>query len=323
MKKRFKSKKRSNKKIYLYLLITIISFSLSLSLLSNNKDIMINSFLSNITNKTKEKITNTLLRLNAPENIIYASLNKNVNKKKLSVFSEVEDNYNYEDSNTDYVEDPEPKKINEPIIYLYNTHQLEEYSSKITNDYNVKPNVLIASYMLKEKLNNKDLPTIVETANMKKYINKNKLKYKNSYKASRYFLTKTKNNNKSIKYYIDIHRDSIKYKNSTIKYKGKKYARVMFIIGMEHKNYKKNLIVSKDINKILEYKIPGISRGINKKRGRKVNGIYNQDISEYVIVIEIGGIENEIEEVDNTLDILSECLSIYIGDNNGKTKNEL
>ena len=35
----------------------------------------------------------------------------------------------------------------------------------------------------------------------------------------------------------------------------------------------------------------GISRGIYRKKGKGVNGVYNQDFSSYCFLIEVGGIQ--------------------------------
>ena len=59
----------------------------------------------------------------------------------------------------------------------------------------------------------------------------------------------------------------------------------------------------------------GLSRGILKKEGINVNGIYNQDFSSNCLLIEVGGIDNTIEEVYNTMDAISNTLSKYIKEN--------
>ena len=42
-----------------------------------------------------------------------------------------------------YVSDPKPDlRIEEPIVYLYNTHQGEQYALSNNQDYNVKPTVM-------------------------------------------------------------------------------------------------------------------------------------------------------------------------------------
>mgnify|MGYP003305959477 CR=1 FL=1 len=47
---------------------------------------------------------------------------------------------------------PNAVDIENPIIYIYNSHQLENYSSTNYEAYNITPNVMMASYILKEML---------------------------------------------------------------------------------------------------------------------------------------------------------------------------
>ena len=49
-----------------------------------------------------------------------------------------------------------------------------------------------------------------------------------------------------------------------------------------------------------------------QKQGLNVNGIYNQDISPNSILIEVGGVDNTIEEVYNTMNALADILNKYI-----------
>ena len=72
-----------------------------------------------------------------------------------------------------------------------------------------------------------------------------------------------------------------------------------------------------NINNLCNKYYPGLSRGIYKKEGAGVNGIYNQDISPNSILIEVGGASNNIDEVLNTTEAISNILYYYIkGENN-------
>ena len=194
-------------------------------------------------------------------------------------------------------------EIKEPIIYLYNTHDTEKYI-----DYNVHD----AAYYLNNKLNDNNIYSIMEDKSMKVFLDENNLKYYGSYKASRSYLTDAFNNNPSLKYFIDIHRDSAKIDKTLITKDNKKYARVLFIVGLDNPTNEKNLTNSKKLNEIINNKVPGISRGVITKQGKGVNGVYNQDFSENVFLIEIGGVDNTKEEVINTLNIVYESLIEYI-----------
>ena len=71
------------------------------------------------------------------------------------------------------------------------------------------------------------------------------------------------------------------------------------------------------LNKKIKEKYSSLTRGVLSKSGVGVNGIYNQDVSPNAILIEIGGYQNTISEVKNTIDIIAPILGEYI---NGKEK---
>ena len=194
---------------------------------------------------------------------------------------------------------------------------MENYNSTNLDIYGITPNVLMASYLLKEKLNSRGISTIVEDANLTEFLSLNGWDHTNSYKASRIFILDKKNKYSSLKYFIDIHRDSVGRSGTTTNIGGKDYAKILFVVGLEHDNYKDNLKTSEEINSIVDKYYPGLSKGILKKEGIGVDGIYNQDISPNSILIEVGGVDNTIDEVLNTVEALSNCLYFYInGDNN-------
>jgi stage II sporulation protein P len=218
--------------------------------------------------------------------------------------------------NSTYIEDPNPKDIENPIVYIYNTHQTENYSYKKYEEYNITPNVMMASYILREKLNNMGIPTIVETSNISDLLNINGWNYASSYKASRFLVEDATLKYPSLKLIIDLHRDSLSKTASTIEINKTKYAKVLFVIGTEYETYEKNLNLATKLSDMINKKYSGLSRGIMKKSGSNVNGIYNQDLKDNIILIECGGNENTLDEVLNTLEVLANVIKEYIGDIN-------
>lgn len=228
----------------------------------------------------------------------------------------------HEDSETvdldlnNYIQDPNPVDINNPRVYIYNTHQLEAYSSANFEEYNITPNVMMASYLLKEKLNKLGISTMVETSNITDFLSINGWDYASSYKASRFYMLDAVNKYNSLELLIDLHRDAINKNLSTVEINGKSYAKVLFVVGLDYENYEPNLNLANKLNEMIKLKYPGLSRGVMKKKGSGVNGIYNQDVADHVILIECGGMENSIEEVMNTVDVLSTIIYEYLGDTN-------
>ncbi len=199
----------------------------------------------------------------------------------------------------------EPKL--KPKIYLYNTHQTEEYQSSEMLEFTIKPTVMINNYILEDIFNKNGLETIVEERKVKDILNNNNWNYASSYKASRILLEDAYKNNPSLEYFIDLHRDSLTHSKTYINIDGKDYAKILFLIGKENPNYEKNLHLTEKINNKLNEYYPGLSKGILKKGGEGVNGIYNQDFNENVILVEMGGYENTTTEVLNSSLAFAKC----------------
>ena len=221
--------------------------------------------------------------------------------------------------NTSYKEyigenNKEVKEDISPLIYLYNTHQTEEYSPSNYAEFSVNPTVIMNNYILEDIFNKNGYKTIVEEGSIKEILNNNNWNYTYSYKASRIMLENSIINYPSLKYFIDIHRDSLTKDKTTINIDNKDYAKVLFIIGLENSNYKDNLEFTEKINNKINELYPGLSKGIYKKSGPGVNGVYNQDFSPYTILIEVGGHENNTTEVLNSLIAFSKCFMEVINE---------
>ena len=201
-----------------------------------------------------------------------------------------------------------------PLIYLYNTHQTEEYSPSTYAEFSVNPTVIMNDYILEDIFNKNGYKTIVEERSIKEILNNNNWNYNYSYKASRTLLEDISVKYPSLKYFIDIHRDSVSRDKTTISIDNKDYAKVLFIVGLENENYEKNLLFTEKINNKINELYPNLSRGIYKKSGPGVNGVYNQDFSEYTILIEVGGCENNTLEILNTLIAFSKCFMEVINE---------
>lgn len=200
------------------------------------------------------------------------------------------------------------KNEEEPIIYIYNTHSSEVYNYLKNDVYNIIPTVKTASYILEAELEKLGINTIVEEENTTDILNNQKLPYSDSYKVSRKLLENKKVTYNSLTYFIDLHRDSVKRSITTVEIEDTSYAKIMFVLGLENENYQKNKELITKLNDYLNLNYPGLSRGIYEKKGSGVNGIYNQDFSPNTMLIEVGGVDNTIEEVANTITILATSL---------------
>lgn len=243
------------------------------------------------------------------ENIILKAINTIVEKN--NPIKLMNNDYNKYLSNT-----IEPVITEEtlPLIYLYNSHQTEEYKASTYAEFSVNPTVIMNNYILEDIFNKNGYKTIVEENSIKEILNKNNWNYTYSYKASRQLLENSIIEYPSLKYFIDIHRDSLPHDKTTVNINNKDYAKVIFLIGLENSKYEENLSFTEKINNKMNELYPGLSKGIYKKGGPGVNGVYNQDFSKYTILIEIGGYENTTNEVLNTTIAFSKCFMEVINE---------
>lgn len=280
--------------IFISLIILLFSITYYISYSFELNDINKN-FLSLITNDFK-KISISNFKIDFYDIFIY-SLNfdnyfKISNNKENVVLNETE--------------------YNEPLIYIYSTHSNEEYSYLKNDVYNIVPTVKTASYILDTEFKKLGLNSIVESENTIDLVNSQKLLYKDSYKVSRTLLENKKKEYTSLNYFLDIHRDSVNGNITTTVIDGIKYAKVMFVLGLENDNYLENRKVISEINDYLNINYKGLSRGIYEKKGKGVNGVYNQDFSKNTMLIEIGGIDNTIDEVSNSIKAIANSIYNYI-----------
>lgn len=268
-------------KILKITLISLLIFSYYFIIKNSN-------FIDNITKDIEDKYSNKSINIEKfKTEVVYKSLNKIIDIDDLKISKSISINSNNK-------------------VYIYNTHDTEKYNLPYTSDYSIIPDVTLASKILKEYLKNYNIDSYIETSSMKEYLSKNKLKYTDSYKASRYYLEK--NLTKDYKLILDIHRDSLRHKYTLYEKDNKKYARILFIIGASNKDYKKNKLIADNLNTRLNNEYKGISRGVTLREDIS----YNQDLNNKIILIKIGGIDSTLEEVNNTMEVLAKIISDYI-----------
>ena len=108
---------------------------------------------------------------------------------------------------------------------------------------------------------------------------------------------------------IDLHRDGISKKASTITFNNENYAKIALVVGEEHPNFRWNTAYADSLSTAMNKLVPNISRGVISKDGEGGNGLYNQDLAKEMIIVELGGVENTEEELNRTIGILGKAIS--------------
>ena len=129
------------------------------------------------------------------------------------------------------------------------------------------------------------------------------------YEESGKTVVEAMSNNEDLMYFFDIHRDSQRLEKTLVEIDGEEYARVLFVIGKSNKNYDQNYKLAKKFHDQLQEMYPGLSRGIYSPKGEGVNGVYNQDISPQALLIEIGGVDNDFEQLNRTSKALARAFA--------------
>ena len=301
-KRKFEYNNLFNLIITIMILYTIIKFLINSNMTNKISSVLLKKHFNNynIADIVSNKIINNF---NNPVNLVSQELNNYKTDKNEETI---------EEKGFDY------KKNNDVLIYIYNSHQGEKYAYKYLEDYNIVPDVKMVAHMIEDNLSKLGIKVIVEDADILAYMKEKEYNHAQSYIASRTYLEEAINKYPKALLYIDLHRDAALHKDTYIEIEGKACAKVLFVVGLENSNWKNNLNTTEQINNIINNKYKGLSRGIMKKQGPGVNGVYNQDLKENVILLEVGGNENNIDELINTTNLISNVLGDYINEKKEK-----
>ena len=317
-----KAKLKNNRKKFNILKLIMFSIIVSISiyftvdyLIENNKNFTKEEYVNYLMNKSLNKNTNNFIVKESIKLLSKVDITSpNSKEKKIKKDNTAsEDDYSTEmySNETSYIENDNKNNI-DPIIYIYNSHQLETYSNIGFENSNISPNVMMVSYLLKDSLKKEKISAVVEDTNIAEFIKISNLKSDSFYASTRIFIKNAINKHNTLKYFIDIHRDSVAKNITTCNINNKNYARILFVLGVTNPNYKENEKLMKSLDSISDKLYPGLSRGIYNRPTPNWPDAYNQDLNSGVILIEVGGKENTMDEVENTVSALSNIIKEYI-----------
>ncbi|MCA0970022.1 stage II sporulation protein P [Halobacillus litoralis] len=210
---------------------------------------------------------------------------------------------------------PDTPVVGEDRVYIYATHSEESFYPHLPDEstaYDGKVNITLVGARLGESLEDKGIGVKVEDTNIADILREKGWKHYQSYDAARPVVEEAIAQNDSLDYYFDLHRDSIDREHTTTTIGGEDYARFAFVVGAEHAGYEENLAFASEMHKRLEEAYPGISRGVITKKGSGVDGVYNQDLNENAMLIEFGGVYNNLDELYRSADVFAEVFADYM-----------
>ena len=210
---------------------------------------------------------------------------------------------------------PENSTEGRKVLYIYHSHSYESFKPLLkdgaVNSSNEKVNVIAVGKKMSEELEKRGIGVIQEGTNMTEALHNRGWNANKAYILSRELVVNALANNSDLTDIIDIHRDSQPRNVTTTTINGEEYARLFFVVGKEHPDYEKKLQLAEELNNRLENKYPTISRGVMIKSKFDGNGLYNQDLAPNALLLEVGGVDNNLEELYRTAEAFADIFSEY------------
>ncbi|WP_408006219.1 stage II sporulation protein P [Pseudalkalibacillus sp. A8] len=205
------------------------------------------------------------------------------------------------------------------VVYLYQSHSYESFLpllkgaevSDDANSSNPEANMIRVGGMLANELEQRGIGVQQDRSNIGEKLKDRGWNHGNAYQLSREIVQTAVADNKDITFSFDLHRDSQRRDKTTVEINGKSYAKLMFVIGKANPDYEKNLQLAEELHHLLKEKYPGLSRGVILKSKTEGNGIYNQDLSDQAALLEVGGVDNNLEEIQRSTEAFAEVFAEY------------
>ncbi len=207
-----------------------------------------------------------------------------------------------------------------PTVFIYHSHNRESWNHVMLEKKGSSPsddevNITLVGDRFAQLLQDQGIPALTGEEDFSETLKREKLDYGQSYAVSRRSVDKAREAYPSIRYFFDLHRDAnIAREKTTVTIDGTAYARILFVIGTAHERYEENKAFAEALNKLLNDRYPGLSRGILTKSEHQGNGEYNQSISPGSLLVEIGSVNNTLQESLRTAEALADAFASYLED---------
>ncbi|NRG44298.1 stage II sporulation protein P [Bacillus sp. CRN 9] len=283
--------------------------------------------LQSLVHMTPEDLS-TYFGRELPSYTLYNSLPKSTDSRLAESPAPLENLFKDKEAIPVAAEQEEAKEAEPPQtknVFIYHTHSWESFIPLLgsvdhaddARSDDPKLNVISVGEKLEAELLSKGIGVEHDTRNVTEELLQNGLDANHSYPFMRNHVSQAVSANKDLEYIIDVHRDSLRKEKTTVTINGKSYAKLYFVVGEETANFEANYQLADKLNNELKEKYPGISRGVLPKDKNDGNGVYNQDFFDRSILIEVGGVDNTREELNNTIEAFSEIFSDYYWENKG------
>lgn len=210
------------------------------------------------------------------------------------------------------------KSDNEPKVLIFHTHSQEMFKDSKPND--IYEGIVGAGEKLKNILEEKYNIKTLHLTDYKFDVVDGKMQRNGAYERMEPVIKKVLEENPSIEFVIDLHRDGVNENLRLVEnINGKPTAKIMFFNGisrilengklknisnLENKYIKQNLALSFNMQKKTMEKYPNLSRKIYIKPYR-----YSLHMKPMSVLIEVGAQTNTKQEIYNAMEILAEIIN--------------
>jgi len=200
------------------------------------------------------------------------------------------------------------------VVHIIHSHSRESFYPELQEadaPFHKDVNITLVGERIGRELEKRGVGVDVDKTDVESLLLNRGWQYTQSYDASREIVKEAIANNEHLEFFFDIHRDAQKRDITTVTINGEVYARTFFVIGENHSNFEHNLQLATELHHRLEKQYPGLSRGVVTKGGAGTNGKFNQDLSQRSILIEVGGVENTLEETFRSAEALADVFADF------------
>ena len=211
----------------------------------------------------------------------------------------------------------------EPAVLIIHTHGSESYLEKGYDFYSPEETfrsldesrgVIHIGEVLCEKLNSLGIKTVHDKTMY------DQTDFNRSYNYSREGIKNALEEYPSIRFVIDLHRDSVFNSNGdNIKpittLNGKKCAQLMLVVGTneggsDHPNWRDNLTFATHLQQKMNDLYPTLARPINLR-----SAAFNQALATGSVLLEVGSCGNTIEEAENAILLFAQAYASLLKEN--------
>lgn len=212
---------------------------------------------------------------------------------------------------------------NEPLVLVIHTHGSESYldngydfyaSDETFRSLDAEKTVVHIGDLLCEKLDSLGIKTIHDRTMY------DTTDFNRSYNYSREGIKKALAEYPSIRFVIDLHRDSVFDSNGkNIKplttLNGKECAQLMLVVGTDeggsnHPNWRDNLTFATHLQQKMNDLYPTLARPINLR-----SSAFNQALTKGSVILEVGSCGNTVEEAENAILLFAQAYAGLIKEN--------